>query len=338
MSITAKQLAKILGVSPATISLVFNEKPGISDSTIKLVLDGAAQYGYVHRPKKDISNPRETITYVIYNKDSTVVGDTAFFSSVLQGAELEARNLGYQLVVNYIYESRDLRNQLDILHASGTNGIILLSTELDESKIGLFTSLCVPIVILDNHLATSSSDAVYINNIQGAYTAVSYLIKKGHTEIGYLASTSRINNFVERESGVDKALVHLLGKGLNPAYHFSVGPSSDAAYHDMKEHLRSNPAMPTAFFADNDLIAAGCMKAMKESGFRIPDDISIIGFDNMPLCELIDPPLTTIGVSKNLLGQMAVQRLHNNISSQSEVLYSIALSTTLVERDSVRKL
>ncbi len=197
MAITANKLARILGVSPSTISLVYNKRPGVSESTIKLVLEGAAQYGYVHKAKASIvQEVNQTITYVNYIRDGSVVDDTAFFSTVIRGAEATARSLDYNLVITYIYETKELAPQIEALRNSGTSGIILLATEMDESKCSLFTSLGIPIVILDNNLFALHTDSVYINNVYGAYAATSYLISQGHKLIGYLASKSRINNFM----------------------------------------------------------------------------------------------------------------------------------------------
>ena len=109
----------------------------------------------------------------------------------------------------------------------------------------------------------------------------------------------------------------------------------DGAYRDMKEHLKKGKKMPTAFFADNDMIALGCIKAFRESGYKVPDDISVIGFDDLPFCEISSPRLTTIKVFKYEMGQLAVKRLIELMKSGSKINTKTQVCTEFVERDSV---
>ena len=102
--------------------------------------------------------------------------------------------------------------------------------------------------------------------------------------------------------------------------------------------MERNPQLPTAYFADNDIIALGAMKALKEAGCRIPEDISIIGFDDLPFCEISSPPLSTIRVFKQEMGQMAVKRLLDKIKSQSKIVSKIQIGTEYIERESVKAL
>ena len=112
----------------------------------------------------------------------------------------------------------------------------------------------------------------------------------------------------------------------------------DGAYHDMLAYLKTSPKLPTAYFADNDIIAFGAMKALQESGVRIPEDVSIVGFDDMPFCSVTSPTLTTIRVFKQEMGCMAVRRLLEKMKSKSKVCSKIQICTEFVERESVRKL
>ena len=110
----------------------------------------------------------------------------------------------------------------------------------------------------------------------------------------------------------------------------------DGAYNEMRQILSHDPQMPTAFFADNDIIALSAMRALKEKGYKIPEDISVIGIDDIPMCELMDPPLTTMHVPKHQMGVQAVKRLLEKINSSSREILTIEIRTTLVERHSIR--
>ncbi|MFT4007216.1 MAG: substrate-binding domain-containing protein, partial [Lacrimispora sp.] len=178
-------------------------------------------------------------------------------------------------------------------------------------------------------------DSVLINNVQGAYRATNYLIEKGMTEVGYLRSSYPIGNFAERADGYYKALRHHHLPTSHPFVH-DLTPSMEGAYLDMIHILREKPVMAQAYFADNDLIAAGAMRALKEFGFRIPEDISIIGFDDMPICDFLDPPLTTMEVPKKRLGELAMKQLVQKISKEPKLTVKIEVSVKLHERKSVR--
>ena len=119
---------------------------------------------------------------------------------------------------------------------------------------------------------------------------------------------------------------------------FTLSPTMDGAYADMKQHLENGRRLPTAFFADNDMIALGAMKALWECGYRIPDDVSVVGFDDLTYSCIANPPLTTLSVPKQEMGRAAVRRLHDKISAGDNFHMKMQACTEFVERQSVREL
>lgn len=117
-----------------------------------------------------------------------------------------------------------------------------------------------------------------------------------------------------------------------------VASTQEGAYYDMSSYLDTNPQLPTAFFADNDIIAVSCMRALKEHGYRLPDDISFVGFDDMPLSYVVSPKLTAIQVPKEAFGQRAVTRLSEKIKGKDDISLKISVNPTLVIRDSSKQL
>ena len=190
-------------------------------------------------------------------------------------------------------------------------------------------------VALDCYYEEINFDTVLINNVQGSYVATSYLIRKGFRRIGYLKSSLPIANFEERADGYFKALRSYNIK-KNMDYVLGLSPSMETAYLDMKSLLANDIPLAEAYFADNDLIAAGAMRALSEAGIRIPGDVSIIGFDDIPICNFLSPTLSTMRVEKQNFGMMAVNQLLNRIQNPSGSLVKLALSTELVARESVR--
>ena len=337
MKITAKEFAAQIGVSQSTVSMVYNGKPGVSEQTKKLVLESAQKIGYVPKQKHRSASEARTIQYVIYKKHGSVVSETSFFSSLLQGLEARAKELGYTLIISYFYENMYAAEQTNALLGSAASGIVLLATEMEEQNLNPFLQLNKPLVILDSYIGGDKADSITINNAAGAFDAVSFLYKNGHRKIGYLSSRVKINNFSERAEGFYKAL-HACPLADQHPIVIPVGSTTESAYRDMKIYLNQGGKLPTAFFADNDIIAVSCIRALKEHGCRLPEDVSIIGFDDMPMCDLTEPPLTTIRVHKHLLGNLAVSLVDRRLKIEEPGNFHVEVSTQLVERSSVRKL
>ncbi|WMJ88351.1 LacI family DNA-binding transcriptional regulator [Anaerocolumna sp. MB42-C2] len=335
MPISAKELAEILNLSPATVSMVLNNKPGISEKTRKIVLDTAAEHGYQSSKKQLQKNTNRTIQFVIYKKYGTVVTDTPFFSQVTEGINYQCSGNGYHLQITYLYDNQDKNKQIEGLKKSNCDGILLLGTEMTVDDLNLFQSLKIPYVIVDSYFDDINCDSVLINNVQGAYLATEYLVAKGHREIGYLRSNTRISNFTEREDGYYKSLRHNNIPTSHP-YVVNITPTTEQAYIDFIEYLNVGPAFPSAYFADNDIIAAAAIRAFKEFNIKVPEQISIIGFDDMPICQFTDPTLTTMYVPKQRLGALAVDRLLNRIEESNTDNIKIELAVQLIERNSVK--
>jgi len=202
----------------------------------------------------------------------------------------------------------------------------------------------VPIVVVDNFLFSAYLDCVGNDNTYGVKSAISYLIGCGHRKIGYLRSKQRIVNFDDRELGIQLSLAEHKDLGLSPLTKIDVDISPDKAYQDIMSWLAAGNTPADAYFAENDMLAATFVRALKESGYRVPEDVSVIGFDDVQICEMIEPPITTMHAFKERLGRIAVNVLEFRIRSGDTAqtaaqtgLMKIALSLQLKERSSVRR-
>lgn len=334
MSITSKEIAKILNLSPAAISMALNNKPGVSTATRKLVLETADKYGYDFSKLAEKHNLKGTIYFIIYKKHGAVVSDTPFFSEISEGVATGCKKADYKLKISYIYEDeQDITEQLEEIQYSDCIGMIVLGTEMRPENLKPFQKLPLPFVLMDTYFETITCDCVLINNIQGAYLATSHLIRKTKKQPGYLHSAYDIGNFSERNSGFFKA-VRASGMSSARSIVHRLTPSMDGAYADMKEIISNGEKLAPCYFADNDLIAMGAMKALKEAGYKIPNDIAIAGFDNLPFSKVIEPSLTTINVPKHYMGEMAAKRLITLLNDSSCTPVKIEISTSLIERRS----
>lgn len=336
MRVTAKQLAERAGVSQATVSLVLRGKPGVSEKVRRQILALAKEMGLEQRPCAPAASGGE-LQLIIYKRHGKVMADTPFFEQLTQGVANEAAALGYHLSIRYFYGNQSIREQIRSLQSHNCNGVVLLATEMHTEDVLPFSALGIPLVILDNSFPSLNYDAISIDNALGAWRAVHYLIECGHTRIGYLHSSVEIRNFRERYSGYLSACRSLPEDANADSAHriIPVSPSSEGAAEDMAKYLDSDQLLPTAFFADNDRIAAGCCSTLLKYGYRIPDNISIIGFDDSSVSEVLNPPLTTMRVQKQRMGALAVERLNVLIQQAPPERIHIAIAPEILVRQSV---
>ena len=335
MAVTAKELSVMLGLSEAAVSLALNNKPGISTATRKRILETARREGYdFSRKAARLSVSRGEICLVIYKKSGAVINDTPFFSQLTDGISLTCRKYHYSCITRCIYEDDDVESQIFDLRFHSFAGLIVLATEMNQNDLESFAGLTVPLVFLDAYFDLPDWNYVYINNTQGAYMATSYLIRKRKAQPGYLRSNYPISNFDQRADGFYKA-VRAAGMSASQSIIHRLTPSQEGAYEDMKQLLKEGEKPADCYFADNDLIAFGAAEALREAGYRFPEDIALVGFDDLPACEYMNPALTTVAVPKQYMGEVAVIRLIQLIEGGPALPLAIQVFTRLIRRRSV---
>ncbi len=325
-----KEISNITGFSAATVSNALNQKKGVSRSTSDEIFRVAREIGYLN------SNTVRKIKLVIYKKNGLIIDDTPFFTLLINGIEQECRASGYEMLISNL-DSRDpdYRDQAKQMIVEPDTAIILLGTELSPEELGIFKNAQCPLLLLDYWSFDMSFNAVVINNEDSVKMAVNHLYSRGHTKIGHLGGKFKILGFKQRESGYYSAMREI-GTEVNPKYTIELGTTMNGAYSDMLDYLQKDPDLPTAFFADNDMIALGAMKALLEKGYRIPEDISIIGFDDLPFCEISTPRLTSLRVPKQEMGRLSVRKIIDMMEKKENVRTKIQVCTEFIERDSVR--
>ena len=335
MKVLISDIAKKAGVSSGTVSNAINYRKGISEKKRQIILKIANDMGYFDN--RDIRQPKtRKIRFVVMNKRGNVVGDTPFFSELIRGIEMECRSLGFELVVSHVTLSEKADFQASI-RSDQAEGLLFLGTELEKQDLEHFKHISMPLVILDTIFKSQAFDFVSINNMDSAYEIVEKIIENGHRDIGIINSAFQINNFRERKLGYSQAILdhHLI---LDTAIEALVEPTLEGSYKDMKQYLtaliKAGRQLPTAFFAVNDNIAIGAMKAIKEVSGK--DIITIVGFDDIPLAEFCSPPLTTAKVDKVYYGRQAVRRLIDKIENHDDNHLKLMIGTTIVERSSIQ--
>lgn len=328
-------IARIVGVSPGTVSNALNNRNGVSQETKDKILAVAKELGYTRNHTRKQEN---TIKFVQIKRHGNVVGNTYFFSEVIQGIERKCRKNHFELSMVNIDLAETAESEVrEYFQNETSEGIIVLATEMWSTDQSMLKGASQPLVVLDNSFRLSNYDCVLIDNEGGVYSAIKYLVEMGHRRIGILHSSAYINNFYIRKKAFHFAMTDF-GLSVRDEDVFLLSSNIEGAYQDMQKILETVSSLPTALFADNDLIALGAIKALKEKGYRIPEDISIIGFDDTPFCEMSSPALSTVCVDKQGMGALAVKQLINNIKRGAfKSITKTHVATKLVIRDSVAK-
>jgi len=303
--VTVKELAKIAGVSPAAISIVLNDKKGVSDETRERVLDILKQYNYTNNKKTRGSS--RNICFLKYKKHGMLVEQNeGFISTILDAVEAECRIKGYNL--SMIVSEHNFEETIRNMDFSTVDGLIVLGTELEEEQYGCLDSIKKPFIVVDNAARNHSCNSIAINNEETVMLALSHLSQLGHKSIAYFHSNVAIANFNERNLAFMRYCKEF-DLDFVPENEFDIPPTLVGAYNSMKTCLSSKASLPSCAFADNDSIAIGAIKALKEAGYQVPKDISIIGFDDIHFSAIASPPLTTMRIPKALIGTLAVRQI-----------------------------
>lgn len=337
MGMKAKDIAEIVGVSTATVSLVLNNKPGVGGERRLEIINKIKELGCEYLLKE---NPihNGTVGFVVYKREGSIIDESPFFTYILGGINDSIKKYGYQLSFIYMNKEMTLLEQRQQIENANCKGLIIFAVEMFYDDLQVFKESGLPFTILDNSFQENDVDAVSINNIQGTWKAVQHLHLMGHTQIGYLKSKVQINSFKERYSAFKSQLKNL-GLPFEKEYIIEVGYSEADVKKDVRAYAKEHKgSLPTAFIADNDLIGCSAVQAFKELEYHVPNDISVVGFDDRPICSVIEPALTTVGVPKDIFGPAAVDLLMSKMERNREQSLKIEVGTSLIIRDSVKKI
>ncbi|MFQ6057978.1 MAG: LacI family DNA-binding transcriptional regulator [Anaerolineae bacterium] len=327
--VTVKDVAKLAGVSTATVSRVLNNHPHIADETRSRVLWAMEQLGY--QPSRVARRLRMKSTQIL----GLIISDIAnpFFTSVVRGIEDVAYANQYSLLLCNSDEDPARESlYVDVLQAERVAGIIISPADENSTSCEPLLKNGVPIVAMDRRLRQFDVDTVLVDNVKGAYQATSHLIRLGHRRIGLIGGPPRITTGRERREGYEKALSE---HGLEVDQSLiKIGDfKQDSGYQRACELLEMDDP-PTAIFTANNLMTLGALNAIHEKGLNIPRDVAIVGFDDMPWAPSLDPPLTAVAQPTYELGCTAADLLLQRIADKDREIVEMKLEPTLIIRDS----
>lgn len=331
---TIRELSKLLGVSPSAISIVLNGKKGVSEETREMILKAMKEHNY-HPAAKKTSIDRTVILIKYYKSGYFVEENQGFISMIIDSIEGELRKKKIGMHMTII--KKNLEQGLDEIEYDKYMGAIVIGTELFGEEYELLRKISIPFVVVDNTVPNYNYSSVCMNNMENVYIAMKCLKDFGHQKIGYIGSKLDTENFRERRLGFEWS-IQQLGMEVDSENEYSVTPTMVGAHDDFVQILEKKRIEKATFFAENDTIALGVIKALKEKKYKIPEQISIIGFDDIAYSSISSPALTTIHVQRKHIGKQAVFQLLNQVESTKVLPIKSKITGELRWRDSVKAL
>ncbi|MGY6522277.1 MAG: LacI family DNA-binding transcriptional regulator [Mongoliitalea sp.] len=338
--ITIYDIAKQSGVSPTTVSRALNHHPAVKEKTKKKIFQAAAEMGY--QSNVFAANLRSKKT----NNIGVIVPslNSSFQASVLAGMEKVANEAGYNLVITQSLESseKEVANTRSMFKSRVDGLIVSLASEAEKLEhFQPFHKKGIPVLFYDRVANSPNSVGVTIDNINAAQLATNHLIEQGCKKIVHVLGSTKISVYAERLKGFKYAL---MDKGLE------IHDDQVIVLDEINEHaaeyvigkvLKMNP-LPDALFVSNDACAAACMNQLIQKGFRVPEDMAIVGFNNEVISRLVYPKITTINYPGFEMGEVAMKNLINHLDNPEATLLQntnkITLRSDLIIRASSLKL
>jgi LacI family transcriptional regulator len=325
-------------VSPATVSLVLNGKPGVSDETRQRVLDAAAD---LHYPLPTPETPASasnlgTVGMVVKIDLDRPPQANPFYSKVMLGIEEACRRAGINLMFSTVPvdgENRPAETPA-LLHNPAIDGLLLVGVNVDENLALSVRSRGCPLVLVDAYSSSESLDSVISDNYRAAYQAAAYLLARGHRHIGMAGGEPGcFPSILERRAGYTRALKD---GGVNEVFSADFNVNRTNGQAEIQTLIREHSQI-TALFCINDEIASAAVRTALEMGLRVPDDLSIIGYDDTYLASVSHPPITTMRVDTVSLGRAAVHLLSLRAGHPDSARMTLTIHPSLVERESVAR-
>ena len=328
MSTTIREVARQAGVSVATVSRALNGSDRVKARTREHVMRVARELRYVPNGSAQSLTTSQTRTLGVLLPD--LYGE--FFSEVIRGIDQAARRSRYHLLVSSSHNDvSELEAALRTM-SGRVDGIVLMSPDIDAASLEANLPLRLPVVLMNSSLDDGRFSAIKTDNYGGAYAMVQHLASQGHERIAILCGAEGNYDAVERLRGWRDALRDA-GLTVDPSLELQADFTERSGYEATHRALDLDPR-PTAIFAANDSMAIGALRALREAGKRVPSDMAIAGFDDIPVARYMTPALSSVHVATNEMGRQAIDTLLAGIDDATRSPETITLPTQLVIRES----
>ncbi|MCI0519096.1 MAG: LacI family transcriptional regulator [Chloroflexi bacterium] len=327
---TIHDVAKRAGVAPITVSRVINNSGYCSDDTRRRVEAAIAELGYVPNVIARSLRSKRTNTLALVITDIT----NPFFTVVARGVEDTASDAGFMVIYCNTDESvQEEEKYLNLLAQKQVDGILLVPARSAARPVALIQARGLPVVILDRKVPHANADVVRSDSETGAHRLTQLLLDQGHKRIAILSGPHGVSTAEDRAAGFLRAMTEA-GLGKNAAVMF--GAHTHASGYEMAQRVLAYSPRPTALFAGNNFIAFGAMKALREAGLSIPEDISLVAFDDLPPTLTVEPFITVAAQPAYEMGRIATHLMVDRLRGQApQECQEILLPTEIVVRRSI---
>lgn len=329
---TIYDLAKKTGFSITTVSKALNNYKDVSEKTRAKILKAAAEMDYLpNAHAQSLSTKKSWAIGVMFSEANEVGMKHPFFNGIIESFRHATEEQGYDL----IFASRNLRNRdmsyLEHFKHRAVDGIVVICSDRMDEQVQELMQSDIPIVVVDMDSANCS--VVYSDNTEGARLAVNYLHDLGHRHIAHIAGDQTIDAGAARVKGYELAM-SALGLPIEPGYLVNAGFFSVEEGKQAMEKLLDLDSRPTAVFVAGDQMAIGAIEAIHERGLRVPEDISVIGYDDIEMIKYITPKLTTIRQDTDEIGEAAAELLIEQMTAKERRTERRVIPVKLIERAS----
>ncbi len=332
---TIKDIAKMAGVSTATVSRVINNHSDVSEDTKKKIIKIITENNY--RPNtiaRSLSTNKSNTIGIFFTDHFNTGLHHPFFREVIYGLEKSFGKSGYDILYFTNRKWGDSFSYIEKCKDRHVDGVVLMGVPRTDSNLDKLLLSDIPSVFVDIDIIGRNSSYVISDNVKGAEKAVNYLYSLGHRKIGMIMGLNTTKTSKDRFMGYQSSL-NSLGISYNPAWVCNGKYTEEGGYEAMKQLLNVEE-QPTAIFCQSDSMAIGAIRAIEDAGLSVPDNYSIIGFDDIEASRYIKPALTTIAQDKIEMGNAVAKLLLSMIDKSSDGHTPMILPVELVKRDSCR--
>ncbi len=319
--VTLDDVAAEVGLSRFLVCRALTGKPGVNEDTRHRIQEAASRIGYKNRKSDKPAGPEVKSVVLLIDEEEA---NGIFWSRIIRGIEAAARINGWDLLLRAVSREEVERGEIPAMIREGRVKGVLITGNFSASYVIRFEQMDCPVVLVDNYLPATTHDAILIADWEGSFMVTKNLIQLGHTQLGYAGQISGHWSWTQRYQGFLDALQE---SGLSYNHNYAIGQEKGVKIWDsgfMDQAVKRVTEMPTAWVCNNDLTAQKLSKALKQAGYKIPQDISIAGFDDLPEESPEAPALTTARVFGQEMGKTAFEQLLwriNNREAQTRRIY-----------------